>query len=250
MGRVSGLSNIVLRGILKAIQEQEDDNTTFTSICDREVKTLGSVRSKKRRLCQYQRKNFLLIAKTKPEAYLALLAKHNLPARMPKPATLNRRGKTHSDQNKNDVDLSFDEYDSGKFVFVHILCFGSSLSTSFLPFFSCFAEEDEAEYNTPPRAPLLKNTKATSRPSLSARKQNGSSSKKPRKMVEDVDSDDEEEEEEILNGKYFVYKNGEEGFADKIIHVHSKRGQGHLNDPVDYIARLDRGVRMEHEGGM
>ena len=244
MGRVSCLSNIALRGILKAIQEQEDDNTTFTSICNREVKTLGSVRSKKRRLCQYQRRNFLLIAKTKPEAYLALLAEHNLPARMPKPVTLNRRDKTHSDQNNNDVDLDFDaEYDSGKFVFVHILCFDSSLSTSFLPFF-CFAEEDEAEYKTP-----LKNTKATSRPSSSARKQNGSSSKKPRKMVEDVDSDDEEEEEEIL-GKYFVYKNGEEGFADKIIHVYSKRGQGHLNDPVDYIARLEEGVRMEHEGGM
>jgi hypothetical protein len=130
---------------------------------------------------------------------------------------------------------------------LHILCFHSSLSTRFLTFF-CFAdsdaEEDEVSTRTPTRTPT-KTTKG-GRPPSSAKKKNLSSNKARAKKKADVDSGDEEEEE---FGMHFHYKDGEEAYADRIIPVCSNRGQAHLNDPVDYIAKLDQGVRMKHEGG-
>jgi hypothetical protein len=243
---VGDLSKTVIRAILTAIQEEDDENSfTFTQICNRENRLLGASGSKKRRLCQYRHRNFLKLAKNNPAAYLALLAEHNLPSRMPVKG--GRNGKSHSDQNKNDIDYGEDE---GKFVFVAHLVFSIISFDKFLTFF-CFAEEDEEEdevARTPPRTPP-RNAKAAGRHSSAARKQPGSSSKKNPKRNADDDEEEEEEEQEIVTGKWFYYKNGEEGYADKIVPVCSKRGQGHLNDPVDYIAKLDQGVRMKHEGG-
>ena len=116
--------------------------------------------------------------------------------------------------------------------------------------FLFFAEgEEEDDYKTQVRTPQ-RNTKA-SRLS-SGRKQKGSSNKRVPTRKADIDGDDEvedEDEEAEDFGQWFHYKDGEEGYADKVVHVRSKRGQGHLNDPVDLIAKLDKGVRMKYEGG-
>jgi hypothetical protein len=136
----SNLSDAVVRAILKAIQE-EDENNTFLHICNRDINNLGALGSDKRRLCQYKRRNFLRLAKNKPEAYLALLADYNsreiptdLPSRMTPVALNRRRGKSHSDQNKNDVDLDY-ESGMGKFVFVAHLVFSFISFDKLLTFF-------------------------------------------------------------------------------------------------------------------
>jgi hypothetical protein len=97
---------------------------------------------------------------------------------------------------------------------------------------------------TPPRTPQKKKS---GRPSTAARQQKGACTKARAKKA-CSDSDNEDEEEQVF-GDWFNYKDGTEGYAEKIIPVLAKRGQGHLNDPVDYIARLEKSVRMVHEGG-
>jgi hypothetical protein len=118
----------------------------------------------------------------------------------------------------------------------------------------CFAgfDDEEEDYTTMARTPRTppRNTKA-SRPSA-ARKPKGSSSKRAPTRKVDVYGDDEVEDEAEANlpsGQWFFYKDGEEAYADRVIPVCCQRGEGHLNDPVDYIAKLDKGVRMKHEGG-
>jgi hypothetical protein len=92
-----------------------------------------------------------------------------------------------------------------------------------------------------------KNAKG-SHPTSSVRKQPpGSSNTKARAKKADADIGDDGEEPQF--GTYFTYLNGEEGYAKKIVPIRSKRGEGHLNDPVEYIARLDKAVQMKHEGG-
>jgi hypothetical protein len=103
----------LLARILKAIQD-EDENISFLQSCNENKRSFGATGSLKRRACQIKRRNLLDVAKRKPGAYLALLKKHNLLARMP--VKLNRhQGKAHSDQNENDIDFDCDE-SVGKFV--------------------------------------------------------------------------------------------------------------------------------------
>ena len=59
---------------------------------------------------------------------------HKLPDKMP--VNLNRRkGRTHADQNENDVDLNYDEDGLGKFVFVAHVVFSFISFDKFLTFF-------------------------------------------------------------------------------------------------------------------
>ena len=128
------LSNNVVKRVLQAIQ-QEDEITNFKVICDRELTIFGVKSSAKRRLCQYQHRNFLNIAKSKPNQYFALLAAHGLYQKMPVALT-HRKGNTHSDQNKNDVNFDSDDYRMGKFVFVAHFVFSFISFDQFLTF--CF----------------------------------------------------------------------------------------------------------------
>jgi hypothetical protein len=100
--------------ILQAIlEEDEDEDTNFKKICNRDWEIFGKKSTERRRLCQYRHSNYRKIQRKTPELFLALLAKHDVLANMSI-----KRGKTHSDQNKNDVNFSSDDDDTCKFVFV------------------------------------------------------------------------------------------------------------------------------------